>query len=330
MLGLVGVAAAYSSAQSFIDPQAISTFDGSSWSGLTLKRDTDSDIKKLFKTERGAVRPEALKFVADKGAVVRVDALLDGRGGKAVMRAIRVEYLGKEPSVMDMTDAFDEQPQAYYQTDRTEDWHLEAFPDHGVIAAVFGSGTGKNVICYILTSPERVGVVTRQFSSKETRVQPPHDPGEDWNRIVNLGSVYADIDLDNSRPEYMNGRWKDDLKESLLDEARNYRGRAIRGGGNNGMLNIRLTADRFRDDSAQFRIALSLSGKTPYGDISKFANQSLTIERSHRSRSVTLLRDALDDLDSDVMRQLKSFGPEPIEAARGRAMQEIYKLASAS
>ena len=190
---------------------------------------TDSEIKRKFRVEKGAVRPEALKFVMEKGGTTRVDALLDGRGGNAVMRAIRVQFLGRDPNLMQLTDDWDERPEMFYQKGRTEDWHLEVFEKRGVIAVVLGPEMKSNVDFFLLMDPDRVPIVTRQFSDRPTRIERPADPGEGWDGVVSYRWITANVSVDNPRPDWLNNRWVDSLEDSLKDEAKFYRGRAVKG-----------------------------------------------------------------------------------------------------
>jgi hypothetical protein len=313
-------------AQPILDPAPLSSFDGHSWSGLSVDKDRDSDLKKRFKTEKGAVRPEALKFVPERGGTVRVDALLDGRGGNAIMRAIRVEYKGRGPSLIDLADAWDERPVEMYQRGRTEDWHIEVFEKKGVIAVVMGNGAYPSV--FVLANPDRIAVVQRQFVDGPTPVELPRDPGAGWDRLVRYSNVSLNLDVDASRPDWMNNRWMDDLRDSLRDEARNFRGDTLRSGGGSGSLNVNVTTGRFKDESTSFKVSLSLFTKTPYGDLTRFSDESRTIDYSHRARAVDLLRAALREMDSIVRAQVRNYGPEPVEAARNRAMDALYKAAS--
>jgi hypothetical protein len=319
-----------SAAQSFLQTESMRDFDGREWSGIRLGRMNDSDIKKRFKVEKGAIRPEALKFVMEKGSTVRVDALLDGRGGKAVVRALRVEYLGRDPYLMQLVDDWDERPEMFYQKGRTEDWHLEVFEKRGVIAVVLGPEMRSNVDCFILMDPDRVGVVTRQFVERPTRIEPPRDPGEGWDRKVSFNWVTANASASGNRPDWMSNRWIDDLESALKDEAKFYRGSMLRGNGDKGSLSIRVSGSQFRDSSGRWSVNLSLNTSTPYGDLTAFSDDSRTISGNSRGRIVDLLRSALDEMDSNVRRQAREFGPEPKDAARKRAMELIYKAASDS
>lgn len=318
------------SAQSILNPESLREFDGHEWSGLRLGRMTDSEIKKRFKTEKGAIRPEALKFVMEKGGTTRVDALLDGRGGSAVMRAIRVEFLGRDPNLMQLTDDWDERPEMYYQKGRTEDWHLEVFENRGVIAVVLGPEMRSNVECFILMDPNRVPIVTRQFADRPTPIERPRDPGEGWDGIVSYRFINVNATVDRDRPDWINNRWIDTLEDSLKDEAKFYRGRQVRGNQSDGTLSVRVDGDSYRNGSSKYTVNLTLFTKTPYGDLTAFANESRSIEGNSRSRIVDLLDRALDELDSNVGRQMKNYGPEPKDAARKRAMESVYKLAADS
>jgi hypothetical protein len=251
--------------------------------------------------------------------------LLDGRGGKAVMRAIRVEYKGRGPSLFDLTDAWDERPVEMYQRGRTEDWHMEFFEKKGVAAIVMGKETHPSV--FILCGPDRLAVVQRQFTDEQTRIERPRDPGEGWDRTVRYGGANVNVDLDGNRPDWMNRRWIDELSDSIRDEARYFKGDVLRQG-NNGSLSIRVTSNHDRDDRGNFKVSLTLSSKTPYGDIFKLSDESRTIEGSQRGRIMDLVRSALRELDESLRRQVRDYGPEPVEASRMRMLDVVYKSAS--
>lgn len=326
LLGLAAVVPA----QTIFNPGPLRDFDGREWCGLTLNHMTDSQIKRRFRTEKGAVVPEALKMVAEKGETTRVDALLDGRGDKAVMRAIRVEYLGRPPSLMQLTDDWDERPVEYWKKGRTENWHLEVFEQRGVIAVMLGPTLTSRIDCFLLMDPDRVPVVTRGFSETETRIERPRDPGEGRNQVVSYGFVNANFDPSGDRPDWMDRRYCGEIERAMEAEARRYRGKFLRAGAGSGSLTIRLTASGFRGESARFMLVAVLGAATPYGSLNLSSQVSREISGGHRARSVDLLDDALDELDRDIRGEIARFGPEEPDAERKRTIKALYQLASDS
>ena len=68
----------------FFDGSAFERFNGNEWNGLTLNTTTTADIKKQYRTSKGAARPEAMVLPQDRSSKVNVQTLTDGRGGVEV------------------------------------------------------------------------------------------------------------------------------------------------------------------------------------------------------------------------------------------------------
>jgi opacity protein-like surface antigen len=302
-----------------LQPQPIETFNGQSWAGLTLGEDTDGSIKRAFQTEKGAVRPEALKFVNDRRDGVRVDALLDGRGGKAVLRAIRVQYDDQYPDLQKLSETLAERPLELWPRERTEDWRVLAFMQRGVIAVVAGSGARQYTPIVFLCDPKRMAASLEDYEERETPIGRPFDPGQDWDRVVRFGQIRWDFSYGKNKPEEFNGFWQRDLKNRIEDDITDSR-RLRYDSRVGGSVTVNMSTGDFRDGEAEFRFNITMHAQTPYGSVTKFGNESRKISGNRRSRVHDLFRDAWRELEDEVVQAVRSFGPEPVSAARDRTL----------
>lgn len=303
-----------------LSPQPLESFDGKSWSGLTLGGLTDGEIKKLYQTDRGAIRPEALKLLTVKDSGVRVDALLDGRGDKAVMRSIRLEYdvpLEIETLVRDLG----EDPIAMYLPERNEDWRVLAFVDRGLLAVDLNGRVDTVFLC----TPAQLGIALRDFVDRQSRVTTPVDPGRDWDRVVRYSDVEATVSLGSSRPEWMNADWRRRLERRLENSAEAVREPSLRYTSSaRGRLTIRATSDRFNSSGeANFTVSVSVKAATPYGEVEKSASRSRKLGESYERKITDLLDDAVDDLSRDVQYAVQRLGPPPKEQSRRVALDRL-------
>jgi hypothetical protein len=290
-----------------------------------LGETTDGDIKKRFQTEKGAVRPEALKFLTVKGSGVRVDALLDGRGDKAVMRAIRLEY--DAPMNLDrIAEDLKEEPVSMYLRERHENWRVMAFIDHGVLAVDLDGRCDTFFLC----PPGSVGTALRDFFDRQSDITTPRDPGEGWDRVVRFRFTSSSVSLGSSKPDALDADWRRRLGRRLENEAESIREPALRYNSSaDGTLSINVTSDKFdKDGEANFTVSVALSTATPYGRLDKSSSRSRKIDRSYDRRLTDMLNDALYDLARDVRYAVQKMGPPSREESRKRALDRLMDGAS--
>lgn len=308
-----------------VNPQPVATFDGKAWSGLTLGEMSDGELKKKFETDKGAVRPEGLRILATRGSGVRIDALLDGRGSKAVMRALRVQV--ETPMRMDqLADTLKESPLVLYAQDRWEDWRMLAFAERGILALEIEG----RVDTYILMSPDRISAATRNFGEVESRVTNPPDPGRDWDRIIRFDNTYASVSLGSNRPEPLDSDWRRRLERRLENEAESLRASGLRySSSGDGELRIEVTTERFnKDGEANFTVRAALTASTPYGSLSESVSKSKKFSSNYDRRVLELLDDATRDLAQDVRDAVRKLGPPPRDSLRKAMLDKVMELAS--
>lgn len=303
-------------------PESIARFDGREWAGIRLNVDTDSDIKRAFRTEKGAVRPEALKIVTDRPRDVRVDALLDGRGGKAVVRTIRVDWMYDPPTVAELEDAYDEHAVDHYLPGRNEDWKLVAFPFRGVLGFSFKG----NMTAFFLTTPEGLRRALGDYQEKPTSIVPVPDPGAGWNRTVTFGDSSVLLFVGDNAPGEFDDSGRRRIREAAQYAIEGTRTRSLAySRREKGAVSVTIRTGKFDDDgAADCTVALTLNTNTPYGGFERSISRSRKIRPRYRDSILNLMDDAIDALKDDVANASKRLSPPSPERTREDAMQKLY------
>lgn len=308
-----------------LNPQPISTFDGKVWTGLPLNGITDGEIKKKYRTEKGAVRPEALKIITTSESGVRVDALLDGRGDKAVMQAIRVGY-DRSVDIEKLSEELHEKPVRLFTRERHEDWWVEAFVDHGVIALVIEGQCDT----FFLTSPDRTGMALRDFGDRQSSVTDPPDPGANWDRVLRFGYTSASVTVGSSKPDELDADGRRRIGNRLKNLAESLREPSLRySSSSSDRLSISVSSDKFdKDGEANFTVSVGISANTPYGQLDETASRSRKIRGNYDRRLADLMEDAFYDLARDVRNKVQRLGPPPRDASRKRFVDRLMDAAT--
>lgn len=324
--------AAIAPAQEALRPDDLARFDGQTWSGIRLGIDTDGEIKRRFRWERGPIRPEAVRLTVENPAIVRVDALLDGRGAKAAVRAIYVEFGARGPSLDDLRRDLGPSESGYARP-RYEEWRIEAFAERGIVVLVTGEGNQERVESAILTAPARVPALLRDFSARPQPIEPAPDPGERWDRVVEFSTAYANVSWSNrDTPRELGDNAERDLKEDIEDELRGLGGRrsslaySRRG---SGSISLTVTSGRWNDrGEASFTVTASVTSGTPYGQFAVAVSETQTIRRDYRWSIRRLAREAIDELERQVDRDVRALRPRPAESYRDETWKALMASAS--
>jgi hypothetical protein len=167
--------------------------NGSAFAGLTIGKSTDGEAKKRFATEKGAIRPEALRFTKAATSDPTIHALLDGRGAKAVIQGFWLDYWSKAISESDFVTQSHQEPESRFMSTRHEDWKWLHWSEKGVAAVVLNGW----VVGVLLADPNRIRRQLQYLSTTLTPVVAVPDPGANWDRVATFGSV--DVDVDRTR-----------------------------------------------------------------------------------------------------------------------------------
>lgn len=318
-------------AQDGIQVQPLSAFDGRQWSGLILGEQKDPDLKKLFKAGKGSIRGEGMLVPTQGSTGVRVDALLDGRGAKATLQAIRVEYTVNAPTLDDLVEDLKEEPDIRWQADRWEDWAIAAFPKRGIIAVIKEAGSRRPVMdAFFLARPELVQESVSRFSRTETDVVEVPDPGYDWDRVLGFGDIEVQVNQDATArvPEDLTERGRDRLQERVEDWLRSLRrgpvvyDRISRG---RYLINVRLGAFNDKGES-RVNYSAKLNAGSPYGPVEVSASSTRTIKDRYLTRISDDIEDLMDQIDRNAVERVRKLGPPPVSQKRDQAVANLMDL----
>lgn len=260
--------------QEIFRPAAVEEFDGKSWSGLVIGESRTDDIKRAFKTSKGAIRPEAMLLPQPEGSPVRIDVLMHGRGGMSVLQGFRIAYLDSPPTVSDLTARLKREPEILYSRVRYDDWSIAAFPDRGIVAFVEGDGPAGQVDVILLCSPSHVRNVLVGCASRPTRIANVKETFPEERRILRLGKIRVDISSVKGLTISDKGDVEHDLEKRI---ARFRTPRQIEiDDAASGILSVDVTVKN-KDKKAVVEAKAQISGRTVLGSVSVSADSSDTI-----------------------------------------------------
>ncbi len=303
-------------------PAPLDTFRAGSFSGIRIGTDRDKDIKQKFKTGKGAIRPEALKLVTDRPRDYRVDALLDGRGGDAVVRALRIEYNDDSPTTDNLREWFGP-PSELWPDERYEPWGMLAWPDRGVAAAVV---RGEVRVVY-LGQPGPVQAAIKGWSDREPEVSPTPDPGADWDRSVPFGTTFGTVTLGSNAPDGVNDNWKRSLETRINEMLQFSRSnRVAYDTRSSGTISWNVTTSRFSDGgSSDVSVTINLSSVTPYGAITASGSSSSRLGTVTRDRVQRVADAAFASLERNANNAVERQKPPTAASYRQKLLTSFEK-----
>lgn len=306
-------------------PPPLWEHDGKSWGGIKLGIHKDPDIKRLFGGGKGGIRPESLRL-ASSDPSVRVDALLDARGSKAVVRAVRLEFSANPPTLEEASDKLGVQPSLLFQPNRWEDWSVAAFPGRGICALLL---EGKAWV-WLLGDPELMDRSLRVFSNEVTEVVERPDPGANWDRVVTYESVRVRVQQSKTSrvPDDLDSRERRRLESDIEAKMlRVVRGPALYGMVGGGSFEVEVTIGAYSDKGeSQVQFSSVLNAETPYGPLTVTKSHSLRMKDDYRRRvsdgADHLLRMTL----SEAASRIDSLGPPPLNSKRMAAQEALMEM----
>jgi hypothetical protein len=294
----------------------IGSFNGSEWGGIKLGLHTDPELKRLFKAGKGGIRPESLRFPVQGER--KVDALMDARGAKAKVKAIRIEF-GSDQDLQPITQGLGVEPVTLYQQDRWEDWSVAYYPGKGVAALQL---EGRSFV-FLLGNPNLMDQAVRKFSLEETDIVRRPDPGEDWDRVVTYD--YVSVRVEQSKtdrvPNDLDSRGRSRLEEDFEERLRRViRGPLVYAFGNNGSFDLNINIGGYNDKGeADVRYNATLTAETPYGPITVTQSHSLRMKKDYRREVSSGADTVIRRVFGESEKKIRSLGPPPMNAKRTEA-----------
>ncbi len=305
-----------------LTPEPVPQFDGKEWSGITLGVTTDGDIKKDFGSDKSPIRPEALQVRTVEGTQVIVTALLNGRGTKALVTAIRLDYPGLSgPLMAVVTNSMGITPFERFAETRYEDWSVFAFEERGVVCFALNNGANTRVQMIVLMQPDRVPDLLRTLDKEPSEVE-EYDPRiEDRDLRVDYGTV--SVNLTGSSVDFRSKReYENDIRDDLERRGRS-RYLDFYSQSNNVMSSTVTVRWDSRRETLTYSANLSVSGRNVLGNVSASGSASRTITRVRERPGINSSRDirrvveeARDDLERNFDTAVRRQRPPTKEEIR--------------
>lgn len=310
-------------------PEPIETFIGSAWSGIRIGATSDADIKRTFGTEKGAIRPEALNVKVIEGTPFRVDALLNGRGDKAKVTAIRLGYPEPGPVLEDYLKPLGQPSIPYFVTGRIENWQLDVIETRGI--AMF-SLDGR-VRATLLLPPAKLDALTNGLTMAPTDVEVYDPKFTDQELLVEYGDI--DVNLTSSK---VNFRSKHDIERDIEDELTRRSRAKYLDYDRRGDATLDAQVDIRYDDRRQtltIEVRLSVDGKNILGRVSASGSDSVRYAKVMEAPRIEtsmqildVLEDARDELEENFDAAVRKQRPPTKEEIRNAQWAQITDRAT--
>jgi hypothetical protein len=292
-------------------------------------------LRQRFRTERGAFRREAFRFARPDDTDPRVEAVLDGRRGGSLVSGFFLTYADDRngPDLTRLAQDRNARPERWYPAERYDDWHLAAFPEHGIAALVVNDdddgrdGDGERAstrVPFVLLC--RPGSLTALLDGSRFRRNPtPVTDVETRLRqsppVLEIGRVDVSVSLKHVQMRNVRDL-ESDLEEEIEDALSRSRRRrddeaelVFRRGGE-GTYNVNLQAE-FNSPRRTTTVTASASieGETGYGRVSAYGSGSDKINER-----------GLADKENPVWRNGRNFERAFDEAVRDAERNVLDKI----
>lgn len=300
----------------------IGSFNGSEWGGIKLGVHTDPDLKRLFKAGKGGIRPESLRLAATGPR--KVDALMDARGAKAKVKAVRVEFDSGQ-NLDPIALGLGVEPVALYQEGRWEDWSVAHFPGKGVTALQLEG----QAFVFLLGNPGLMDQAVTRFIDKPTEIVRRPDPGENWDRVVTYDFVRVKVEQSKSDriPNELDSRGRSRVEQDFEERLRRVlRGPLVYGFGHNGSFELTVNIGGYNDKGeADVRYNSTLTAETPYGSMTVTQSHYLRMKKDYRREVSSGADTIMRRMFSEAEKKIRSLGPPPMNAKRTEAEFQLMK-----
>jgi len=287
--------------------QSLSGFDGTTYRGISFDESSDSFIKKVFASEKGAYRPEGFLLKTQDPNLRKVEVLLDGRGSKARMTALRLwPSKNFELDVVDLENQLGIPSIEEYQDRRFSDWGVAKFAEKGVLALFeFGRGNrerNRKVVSLILTTPNR--------ADSRDRLQEDSTPIDSLKRLLDNMErriLISGLNLNLSTDKIRNLRSRDDNDLSYTAQREISSRYFVMGRGGN---DIQVSVNINKKGNVSVNASLTSSNDIGRLSISSSSSCRLKVDAdgfvyySH-SRVEDAVQDAISDLGSSAAYAIK-------------------------
>jgi hypothetical protein len=313
---MLAVALAAAADTAYLRPAEVGTFNGRSWSGITLGASTQKALKRLYKTGRSDYE-HALLISQPKGSPLRIHALCSGK--EQPVSEVILSFPNGGPELSTLAASIGDAPKAFYPRTRYEDWRLTVWPDRGIVAFVLSTPAGAQAPVIALARPEEAARLTTFFSPNPTPVSRYVDPHADEPKVMGFGRVYVYYSVRGVRVNEDRERlfWEERMRHATAGGAMRYEVGAA------GSYTATVTASYDPKKGGNVSASCKITGSGPYGPVSGegYASGSLSKGRDRPEIASTsaytrAFSDAMRQAERDFETNMAKSGPPPIESFR--------------
>lgn len=303
----------------------IRDFNGKEWNGLTLGVTTDDGIKKMYRTSRGASRPEGLVLDTDRGAP-RVEAMLRGRGRDAKLIGFYVVFNQVNRGPEDFVQSTDDPG---YPRTRYGEVYVSSDVERGVVALISESQRSPRVLAALLTDPQFARAVIEEFPARQSPVRNERElrdniPPARFSRVSFSLSDRADLPERRRLEDILDRRFRDALESNYLAR------------GDSGYASATANTSWSDNDGGRVSVNVTIEASNDYGTYRSTGSYSTTFDKRDGFREWAFrdslflgteraTRDAVRSIDDQVRRSAPRDADEFAKFDFWRTLSPIVK-----
>lgn len=307
--------------QAEIKPHPLNDYIGRTFDQIKFEKSTDEDLKKIYKTTKSKLRPEAIELIASEPQ--QFHALLDGRGKEAICNAL-FWVPDQYRKLDDLKPHLDIAPEFAYPQPRYEDYAYAFWRTKGIMAII--DATQQDIFALVFSTPARIAEAMDSHSQEPTEISMIVDPGAKWDRVLEFSRYNVNVNINiSNRPGELGGDYQRNLEGEIDNILRRMNGavrydRSISG----GRFDVKISSTKFNEKfRANFTVDMNFESQTPYGTLRANSYQTKAIEKNFSRELNSLVDDAFDSIFNDIQAKIKKLGPETREERTRQAIQAM-------
>jgi hypothetical protein len=299
-------------------PDPIERYDGTRWSGITLGRTRQDEVRKQFKSGRGDYDP-AVELVPERPLPYKISVLFATRRKEATAEAVVLKWKEERAGTLlsELVRALGErEAEERFTEGRYEDWRYVLYPERGILLFAIQD----RVPLILMGQPERLTRLLRNLPTRATRIINYRDPREDQPKRATYGDYEVRLDMKGMEVENRD-RERRNIERDLRDPYESG-GRLTYRPGDSGAYRVTITGRYSKDKGGSVEAYVSITAGGPFGEVSASNTESERIERGRDrvyledTRYERTLNLARRKAERELISKLERQGPPPISDQR--------------
>lgn len=331
----------------FIAPASLATFDGATWSGLTLGKTTREEIEKQLRTrdyhggvlglvfhDDVRVMRSSIELTPEKKSPTNIELLMSSDKKEAVLVGIMALNAEGGANLDELANSAGEAGVDCYYNGRLEDWRYVVYPQKGIVAFVAREAGHDRVHCVALCLPPAIKALTRYGKDKPTAIEERIDPNAEKPRVMDFGLASLTVNVRGVTMEERERRREERaLQYATAHDTIRYRPGAT------GTYLVTVSGQVDQQKGGSLTVECKISGDGPYGLVTASGSSTKSlpavkrIEDAYSEAESTNYTIALYEARSKAEREfadaMKNSGPPPLWTIRAdlwRSAQELIRF----